>query len=65
MGTTGFGQEEAGLGDDDVTLRGRVHLAQNAQPYRSFSELRRLPNTQHTINMRLKYITQVAFKPSW
>lgn len=31
MATTGFGQEEAGLGGDDVTLRGRVDLAQTAQ----------------------------------
>lgn len=39
MVTTGFGQEEAGLGDDDVTLHGRVDLAQSAQPYRSFPNL--------------------------
>lgn len=39
MVTTGFGQEEAGLGDDDVILHVRVDLGQTAQPYRRFSNL--------------------------
>lgn len=58
MVTTGFGQEEAGLGDDDVTLHGRVDLAQSAQPYRSFPNLHKPLNTQHIINMTKTHHTR-------